>query len=158
MARFLALRTLAMAWVIVASAGAAHGQDAAAAPPPWWSKLEARGWTFLLESYDRSARGYYRLPSQSPAGALPRLWTRWEYSDPNTAPHRGFPSLSQLVEFDCAQGRERVLQTNTFSDHNLDGAMGMSTYDPGPWTYPAPRTANDVMQKIACAARVTPSR
>jgi hypothetical protein len=152
MARSLAPRWLAVVLVIAARAGAAHGQPA---PPPWWSNLQARGWTFLLESYDRSARGYYRLPSQKPAGALPRLWTRWEYSDPRTAPYRGYLSLSQLVEFDCAQRRERVLQTNTFSDHNLDGRTGLSSYDPGPWTYPAPHTANDSMQKVACAA---PSR
>ena len=79
-----------------------------------------------------------------------RVWTMSTHDSPQT--HRGmtYRSVRQLIEYDCAGERTRVLQQELFSGLMLEGASVYRSTGIGAWEYPAPSTGNDQELKVVC--------
>ncbi len=145
------LQWIGLALVILSGASMASAQTATG---PWAGRtLEPAGWKLLDASADAATVLYYRLPVVRPPGALPRLWTRWEFATPQTDYGTAYRSDMLLFEIDCIQGRHRILQYQTYPENNLEGPVGTSSNGPGSWTYTAPSTFGESAQRVVCGAR-----
>lgn len=107
--------------------------------------VEARGWIKVVSSGDASV--FYKAPVIRTEGDQPRVWVRVERTTPDAAfPH--FLSKASLLEYDCAGGKFRVLQSTLYTGNNQSGRAWIGARDP--WTQFAPGTVGDAMRKVVC--------
>ena len=128
---------------------------AMAAQPPepsWRDEIQPMEWTLLSRREQIVALGRPATPAV--VGEFRRYWQRIEYkqADPKT----GITSTVTLAEFDCAQGRSRVLQSQTFKRRNLMEQNTAFTRV-GQWEHPIPGTLGETYLQVACAAGSKPA-
>lgn len=110
------------------------------------SDVSANGWNYIGGSADGDLLSFtMRLPNRPN-----RLWLRWEFSASRPGPN-GERSARQLAEYDCAEGRFRVLQSEGFGSANLTG-RSIPNADNQSWVYVAPGTFNELQYKAVCEA------
>ncbi len=83
-----------------------------------------------------------------------RLWTMATHDSPQT--HQGVPyrSARELIEFDCAGERSRLLQQAFFSGPMLEGTSVYLWSGLGPWQFVAPQSVGELRFKTACRMRL----
>jgi hypothetical protein len=119
---------------------------------PWAGvTLQPLGWLTTGKSPDMAF--YYRLPVLRGAGVPPRIWLRFEYPTAKIFHLNGYgayKSYVELDEVDCALGRTRAIQTQTFAENNLSGSQ-YSIDTPKAWEYPIPGTVADfIVSTVVC--------
>lgn len=62
----------------------------------------------------------------------------------------GSRSSRGLYEFDCAQGKSRVLSLTVFTQNNLQGEARNVELEPIEWVYDAPGTVAEAQAQAAC--------
>lgn len=113
----------------------------------WIRSLPVEGWklTAISEHY---ASLVYTRPAVSP-GPHRKMWLRYEFREPRYIGQTPYLSHIDLYEYDCAQGRQQVLQSSYFAEHA--GRSPAATSLPEPWNYPVPGTLAAQAYDVACA-------
>jgi hypothetical protein len=81
-----------------------------------------------------------------------RVWFMSSHDSPKTHLGITFRSSRELIEYDCAGERSRLLQQELFSGLRLEGESVYSpTSDkPGPWSFIAPGTFSEARFTAVC--------
>jgi hypothetical protein len=130
----------------MALASAAVAQDAPGAGEAWFKTLIRRDWIYVDVGGDFNSVAYRRPAVQVPP--YKRLWVRYELRS-QSAGYPNYRSYVSLNEYDCAQARERRLQTTYYENQNLTGAT--VTVPTAAWEYTQPSTMQEAVYNIACA-------
>lgn len=112
------------------------------APTATWAEVRPDGWTYLGQAADRDLLMFRR----SALGAGVKAWLRFEYGQDQPT---GTRSARTLFEYDCSEGRLRVLQSSSFAEPNMAG-QNLFNDSAGPWEYPAPGTFGEMHFAVAC--------
>ena len=131
---------------------AALALAAALADAAWSDGVIASGWTVVgtsptVVAFERSAS-----PAISPAGYR-RRWVRYEYESQQVAGRLAefFLSSVALIEFDCANGRQRQVQGDGYYSRNLQGETVIDDTAVHAWEFPIPGTYGAIVQARVCA-------
>ena len=74
-----------------------------------------------------------------------RAWTMSNYaSKMQTSDGRIYQSVRRLYEYDCADGKLRILQQDVFSGAMLSGDILPRLITPTSWMYPAPKSVGEL--------------
>lgn len=116
----------------------------------WAQSLDPGGWT--LVTWDGSGQGIAlfmkpKVVSRTPNGRL--MWVKYEYREPS----HGVLSASVLQEFDCAGGRSRIVEANSYPGRSLSGPIISSETSPDVWTHPSPDSMADSLNAFACSVK-----
>lgn len=74
----------------------------------------------------------------------------WELQDLKNATPQGILSIKLLLEFDCGERRSRVVQGASYSANMAKGKPLETDKTPADWTYNAPGTAADLIDRAVC--------
>lgn len=82
------------------------------------------------------------------SGNYVKVW--FLFNEDKSSPISGHSSVVSLFEYDCKEGRERVLQGAAHKGHMGQGAVVFSADVPEPWVYVAPNNFREPRLKLAC--------
>jgi hypothetical protein len=128
---------------LLAVASSAIAQGAATSNAPGWIMV-GRAHTFTV---------YANPTTIHRAGSKVKVW---EIKDYNTAQmNDGEPYMSQKTqnEYDCKEGRSRILALSLHSENMGGGKMVWSDPDPGEWHPVAPSRLGEASRKFACETK-----
>lgn len=146
------LLPVSLAWTILAGA--------LTPPPPfdseeatvatWVEKyLDTKDWTELSWTDDRvrftSGAGMNRT-----AQDRVRLWVREEMFAPEQTEDGPYRSLMVLTEYDCTEGRYRMLAADAFPYNNLGGESWTYDEQAAEWAYARPATIAEYEIGVVC--------
>jgi hypothetical protein len=81
---------------------------------------------------------------------LVRMWQLYDYKAIQTVAGDSLLSIQRHNEYDCAQGRTRMLAYTWFSDNMGRGRVVYKTADEQQWAAVVPRSIDHALWKVAC--------
>lgn len=109
---------------------------------PAWAEWVAVGET------KKNANGYIDPATISKNGNFRKVW---QLQDLKERGKDGAMSRRVLWEYDCNEGRDRMLSISTYSEPMARG-NSLSEFDPGEsWSHITPNTHSAIIIKIVCA-------
>jgi hypothetical protein len=116
------------------------------------ANVVADGWIHL--SWGRESVSY-----TAEDGIIPmenghiRLWIRSELYSPELHNGAAYRSSMELVQFDCADARYKLLAMDTYQFNNLQGAKSDYNIQSTEWVYPRPGTVGAAELSAICDAK-----
>lgn len=135
-------RVLAGALAVAAMHSSALAQDPTNADIAWAGGIDTQGWALVASGAAGETVVYARKP-QRLSPNLVRMWSRFETR--RATPRSGV----QLVEYDCAGNRERLIQATEYPSNGMQGSS-TSPEPSGKWSYPIPGTVAEILKDQAC--------
>lgn len=101
---------------------------------------------------EQEARVTYVDPSEiRVTGNMARIWTMVDFKNMQTMPSgTRYRSSKTLSEFDCKEGKIRMLQATAFSGKKGTGIAVFSGAAPEEWSYVTPGSVDALKQATAC--------
>lgn len=103
-------------------------------------------WTIFERDHDSVS--YVDKSTIKRSGDTVKVWFLFDYNKPSSM--TGHSSVVSLFEYDCNEGRERLLQGTAHKGQMGDGAVVFTSERAEPWTYVAPNNYREPRLKIAC--------
>ena len=108
-------------------------------------------WAEWFQYGDSGSSKYFIDPSTIRGTTLEKAWTKVENETPD---EDGWLSVRRLIEFDCSDEKERLLQFSAFDGPNLTGrVLEAHTYRDSEWVYAAPGTIAASGIEIVCGTK-----
>jgi len=84
---------------------------------------------------------------------LVKMWQFYDYKTVQTVAGIGFLTVKEQWEFDCAEGRRRVLALTEFSGNMGSGTVVYTNSEVGKWQPVAPSSIGQLLWKFACGKK-----
>ena len=84
---------------------------------------------------------------------LVKMWQFYDYKTVQTVAGIGFLTVKEQWEFDCAEGRRRVLALTEFSGNMGSGTEVYTNSEVGKWQPVAPSSIGQLLWKFACGKK-----
>lgn len=81
---------------------------------------------------------------------LVKMWQFYDYKTVQTVGGNRFLTAKEQWEFDCAEGRSRVVARKEFSGNMGSGTMVFTNSQVGKWTPVVPDSVGQTVWKVAC--------
>lgn len=108
-------------------------------------------WTMVSTS--NSGAAYADLNSIRRAGGTVKMFTMRDLITPREVGNKSYRSIVALEEYDCADRRNRTLQSSAYAEQMRNGENIYTAQDtPWQWSYPEPGTIAETFMNIACKA------
>lgn len=146
----LAVALAGLAAAAMTAAAVAGPALAAATPQLNRLVLEAAGWDFIAMSDDTLVY----MKDAGRAGPAYRQHTAYDSMKPRDHDGFAFRSVQSVDEFNCQEGRSRVVGQTFFANPNLKGkAFAPKDFKPTDWAQPKPGSVGDLRLDYACRDR-----
>jgi len=99
-----------------------------------WASSAAAEWTVFERDADSTT--YVDRSRIKRSGDMVKVWFVFNYNKPSSM--TGHSSVVSLFEYDCKDGRERLLKGTAHKGQMGDGAVIFTSDRAEPWTYIAP--------------------
>ena len=99
------------------------------------------------------AQGFTVYADKSSArktGDVSTMWAMFDFRSERTSKDFRYLSYKQLVEYDCKQGKSRVMEYSLHSKHMGKGGAVYKDRVPGKWTKTVPNSVAGNLFDIAC--------
>ena len=84
---------------------------------------------------------------------LVKMWQFYDYKTVQTVAGIGFLTVKEQWEFDCAEGRRRVLALTEFSGNMGSGTVVYTNSEVGKWQPVEPSSIGQLLWKFACGKK-----
>ena len=119
--------------------------------PPSNQLMERAGWTFIALSDDTLV---YMKDAAQPSGATRQVWTAYETLKPRDREGFAFRSVESLGEYDCGEGRTRVLRETFYDGPSLAGRTWQAPdFEVTEWAQPGTGSIGELRIAFACRER-----
>jgi hypothetical protein len=108
--------------------------------------IDTTGWIPVTKDDD----SYIFMREVPQQGRNKKVWERFEVSQPKLFSSFSTRSAVALVEYDCAGGRSRILQSTSYTGNNLKGDQ--KDGEPNDWSYVVPGSNDDDLFKRECVS------
>lgn len=137
-------------------------REAALTPPPVDSddEEEVIGWVaehvrplgYTYVNYSDEGAAFYSVgEGERTRQDYIRVWTRYELFSPTVVGGTVVRSLRRLMEFDCEQGRSRILTVEVYPGANLTGRPTARQAPSAEWSFTSPNTIESSMADAVCS-------
>jgi hypothetical protein len=84
---------------------------------------------------------------------LVKMWQFYDYKTVQTVGGNRFLTAKEQWEFDCAEGRSRVVARKEFSGNMGSGTMVFTNSEVGKWTPVIPGNVGQAVWEVACGKK-----
>ena len=99
------------------------------------------------------ATGFTVYADQSTAkktGGMSKMWSLFDFNSTRTSKDFQYLSYKQLVEYDCKNDKNRVLEYSLHSKHMAKSGAIFKNSVPGKWQQTTPQSVSGNLLDIAC--------